>query len=434
MIKNFDDLAINQERKAVLESFSYTLDFLNTSHLISVNLSYNKETRRIIVGDEEFSLTPTGKILVVAVGKCSYQAVQELNNIFGPDIRDGVVIDLADKEKDFLAPLRYYKGDHPYPTDNNVLATKELIKLLKSTQPEDIVIGIISGGGSTLLAQPTGDFSVSDEKGWLESLFKQGADIVEINTVRKHLSTARGGWWPTYTNEARLINLIFSDVVGDDLSFISSGPTVLDKTTVADALKIIHKYNLNGLKDEYLIETPKDEKYFKQTKNILVANNKLATLAMAEKLKIMGFEPIIKTNTLTGEAQEVGRQIAQELKKIPNGSALIYGGETTVNITGQGQGGRNQELALASLEYIEEGELIMAVATDGFDNTPSAGAIADVITKTKARENNLSIKDYLLNNDSYTFFNRIGQTINTGLTGINVADLVVATKAKADML
>lgn len=434
MIKNLNYLAITKERRAVLEAFSHALDSLNTSHIISTNLSYDKENRKIIVGNEEFILTPNGKIFIIGVGKCSYKATRELNNIFASEVGGGVVIDLVSMNEDSLGSIKYYKGDHPFPTENNIIATSKLVELLKSAGPDDIILSIISGGGSTLLAQPTGDFSADDEKLWLKSLFEQGANILEINTVRKHLSLARGGWLSVYAGESRLISLIFSDVIGDDLSFISSGPTVLDKTTVEDALEVIHKYNLKSLKDEYLIETPKDEKYFQKTENMLVASNEIATTALADKLGQLGFNPIVKTNTLSGEAREVGQQIVQELKNVAPGSALIYGGETTVNITGNGQGGRNQELVLASLEHLEEGELVVAVASDGFDNTPSAGAIADEITKEKAQENNLFIRDYLLNNDSYTFFNKIGQTINTGLTGINVADLVVAIKSKSNML
>jgi glycerate-2-kinase len=245
------------------------------------------------------------------------------------------------------------------------------------------------------------------------------------------LSLARGGFLAKYVYPAKVIALIFSDVPSNKLEFIASGPTIKDTTTVDDAKNILKKYKVEsqiGFNIDFLIETPKQDKYFKNVENILFLSNKEALKAMADYARSLKYRAKIKTDQLKGEAQQIGRQIAFDIKKEKNKTVLIYGGETTVKIIGKGKGGRNQELALSALRFIDNNELVIAFASDGKDNSLVAGAIADIFTKKKAKKLNLDIEKYLANNDSYSFFQKTGDFVKTGDTGSNVSDLIIALK------
>jgi glycerate-2-kinase len=260
---------------------------------------------------------------------------------------------------------------------------------------------------------------------------KSGATIHEINTVRKHVSEVQGGQLAEIAYPARVVSLIFSDVPGDDIGMVASGPTVLDKTTIEDARAILEKYNilktcrLDGCN---LKETPKDPKIFEHVTNILVVGNTIATEAMRSKADELGYHARVATTTLHGEASRVGPTFIEELE---NGEAIIAAGETTVTVVGDGTGGRNQEVVLGALPFIED-ELLISCASDGIDNSEAAGAIADQLTKAHAEEQRLHPNTYLTNNNSFMFFNLTEDHIYTGITGMNVSDLLVAIKPKVD--
>jgi glycerate-2-kinase len=262
-------------------------------------------------------------------------------------------------------------------------------------------------------------------------LTAQGATIQELNTVRKHLSLARGGNMAAGC-KAKLFALIFSDVPGDDISFIASGPTVFDATSREDARALLEKYHAQeiGFSDVNLLETPKDQTLFANTKNILALTNQTALEAMQQKAQALGFEATIVNTQLKGDAEQVAREIIATLRVAPLHTVLLYGGETTVAIHGNGKGGRNQHLALAALSEIRDGELLLALASDGHDNTDHAGAVADMVTYAHAQEKQLDPSAFLQNSDSYTFFKQLeNDAIITGLTGSNVADFIIALKA-----
>ena len=294
----------------------------------------------------------------------------------------------------------------------------------------DLVIFVISGGGSTLLCQP-GNFTCQMETGVIRCLFAAGAKIEEINTIRKHLSLARGGHLAKYAYPAKVISLIFSDVAHDDLQAVASGPTVRDETTAAEAREIMEKYGVESqcaFSPEELMETPKEEKYFEKVDNIVLVNNSLALDAMGEAAAARGLKPQIITASLAGEASLQGKAIVEDLHKAPSSSALLYGGETTVTIRGRGRGGRNLEIALSALPELSGDELVLAINTDGRDNCEYAGAICDTMIMEEARRLRLHYKTYLRDNNSYEFFRHAGGYLVTGDTGCNVADLVIALK------
>lgn len=428
-ILNAEKLAVNQARRAVLAMAEAGLQAVDTRAATRASIKF--EDNRLRVNDQTYSLVGTKRIFLVGVGKCAIEAAAALEEILGPKLFDGIVLGIDDGETSKLKKIKVLLGTHPMPTEKNVAATKAIVAMLDSLTEEDLVIIIVSGGGSTLLCLPEAGASCVEEGLVLKQLFRAGADIRDINTIRKHLSLARGGYLAKYAYPAQVISLIFSDVPGNDIEFIASGPTVKDMTTVQDAKNILAKYGiitLNG-SGRGLIETPKEDKYFQGVQNILLVSNNLALRAMADKAQEFGYAPAICTDHLTGEAREVGIRVLAELKTAAPKSVRLYGGETTVTIKGQGQGGRSQELALVALHSIEPGEVIMAFASDGRDNTDAAGAICDTMIKEQAAKLGLDPNAFLQNNDSYTFFEKTGGHIITGYTGSNVSDLLIALKS-----
>lgn len=425
-IKNFQELATSDLRKTVLEIAEAGLEAIDTEKIIKE--SVRLENDKLFIKDKIFSLNKIGRIFVVGVGKCSLEAAAVLEDILDERVFDGIVIDVCGDKK--LNKIKGCLGDHPFPTERNINATKEIISLLAGVKENDLVIFIVSGGGSTLLCQPT-NFTCQNEKEVIECLFKAGAEIEEINTIRKHISFARGGFLAKYAYPAQMVSLIFSDVPGDKTEFIASGPTVKDTTTVSDAKRILEKYNICekcGFLEESLIETPKEDKYFERVENVLIVSNQNILEAMKKKSEELGFSAKICSVCLSGEARKIGGKIIDELKKAPEKTVLLYGGETTVNIVGQGKGGRNQELALSALSFVGENEIIVSIASDGKDNTEFAGALCDTETKRKSEKLGLDIENHLNNNDSSRFFEKNGDYILTGDTGSNVSDLAIALK------
>jgi glycerate 2-kinase len=425
-IQNFKTLATNDLRAAALQIAEAGLEAIDTEAVMRQSVSYENNDLKIL--GRSFTVAPDGRLIVVGVGKCALEAARALEGISGDRIAAGAVIDVHEGT---LTRIKTYRGTHPFPTEENVAATKAIVALLEGLTERDFVLFIISGGGSTLLCQPK-NFTCEDEQALLHHLFETGATIEEINTVRKHLSLARGGYLAQYAYPARSAALIFSDVPGDDFEFIASGPTVRDTTTVDDARAVLKKYDIDGnfsrIADN-LIETPKDEKYFANVSNFLAVNNMTALRVMEQEGQKLGFAVKIMTAALQGEAREVGQATARELHAAPARTMLLYGGETTVTIVNPaGVGGRNQEVVLGALAEIKSGELVMSVATDGRDNTGYGGALCDIITKETAEKKNLVPETFLKENRSYDFFEAEGDYLLMGDTGSNVSDLIIAIK------
>lgn len=422
-IKNWESLAVTEERQTALQIAEAGLLAIDTKELIRANVSIKEG--KLKVSDKEYDLRKGGRIVVVGIGKCAVLAGEALEEVLGDNLSGGIIFGVMSKDVCNFKKLKCFFGTHPAPSEDNIRASNEILTFLQELNENDTVIFIISGGGSTLLCLPkTG--TCEDEAAILKELFNKAADIHEINTLRKHLSLARGGRLAAAAYPAEVISLLFSDVPGNDISTISSGPTVFDETTVEDGRQIYAKYNLPISVE--LIETPKEKKYFEKIKNILFVSNQKALEKMAEKAKSLGLTPEICTDCLFGEARVLGPKIVEELKKRPSKTALLYGGETTVTVTVRGEGGRNRELALAALPKVSEKELLLAIASDGRDNGDAAGAVSDIITVRNANKKGMDAVKFLNDNQSAAFFRETASEILTGPTGSNVSDLIVAIK------
>ncbi|PIP46397.1 MAG: hypothetical protein COX15_00765 [Candidatus Colwellbacteria bacterium CG23_combo_of_CG06-09_8_20_14_all_42_19] len=425
-IKNFDVLAVSELRRVALNIVEEGLSSIDTAKALRNTVRLNGDVLRI--EDESYSVKSLKRIFVVAVGKCSLESAVVLENILGDRLSEGVAVDV--RPGGYLKRVNYFRGTHPYPSEENVKAAKEVINLLSKVDQNDLVIFVISGGGSTLLCYPE-DSSYKEESSIVKSLIKAGVTIQEMNTVRKHLSLARGGFLAKYVYPAKAVALIFSDVPGDDIGFIASGPTVKDTTTIDEAAATLAKYDIFGkcsLENCGLIETPKDKKYFENVKNIIVISNSAALSAMENKAKELGFKAKVHDGALIGEAREMGIKIARELHKLPSHTVLLYGGETTVTVRGSGRGGRNLEMALSAVEEVKENEVILPFASDGRDNGEFAGAICDIITREAIQKNKLDVQETLKENNGYPLFEKVGHYLFTGDTGSNVSDLAIAVK------
>lgn len=429
-ILNSAELGVTPARRTMLSVLEAGLQAIDTENVIKNNVFLEGDLLKI--AGESVRLDKIGELRVVGVGKCAFRAARELENILGDRINSGIIFGLESGEFNKMESL---EGDHPFPSERNILATRKILDSLSGLSEKDLVIFMISGGGSTLLCQPDGGMDSAVEQRVVEELFKAGASIQELNVVRKHMSLARGGFLAARAYPAKIISLIFSDVPGNDLSFIASGPTIFDVTTVKDAKDVAAYYNLTkipGLSQIKFIETPKDEKIFANVRNSIVASSDVALDAMAKEAMRLGLRPEFFGHEITGEAAKAGETLGKEIAKCHNGAILLGAGETTVKIKGKGQGGRNQELALAALKFVDKDTVIASLASDGHDNTDRAGVMVDHIIKEKAEELDLNPETYLNDNNSYEFFSQTGGGITTGHTGSNVSDLYAALKAFPD--
>lgn len=416
IIKNFKQLATNQLRKEALLIMEMGLRAVNTQKAIfgKVRLQNNN----IFIENEKYNLAKFKRIFFVGIGKSALEGAKAIEKILKNKITAGIALDV---KRGKLKKIKSLIGTHPFPSKQNILATKKIVDLLKKAGKNDLVIAVISGGGSALLCSLP-KATCEEEALITQILYEKGAPIEEINTLRKHISDIKGGQLAKLAYPASIISLIFSDAPGCSLDVVASGPTIKDPTTIKDALKIIKKYKLPKIE---LFETPKNNKYFKNVKNILMLCNVDALNAMHKIAMNLGYKAKICGNCSVGEARDVGKNLVKEIKL---NEVLLGGGETTVSVKGPGKGGRNQELVLGSLKYIKNNVVIASANSDGIDNTEAAGAIADSETLEKAEKLNLDFRKYLQINDSYHFFKKLDDLIITGPTGTNVADLMVVLR------
>ena len=429
-IKNFSTLATCQERKALLEIAEAGLSAVDIKNALTSQIKLQNNV--LSISEKCYELELFKHIYLCGVGKSAREGCKVLARLLGPRVSGGLVIDI---ESGNLGKVKVLKGTHPFPSDLNATHTAKLLKFLKAAQESDLILFVVSGGGSTLLTQPTGDFTPQQEAAAVKCLFKAGATIQQLNVFRKHISRARGGGVAKAAYPATLVCLTFSDVPGDNLEFISSGPAVLDDCPLEQAEAIIDQFKLeqcSGLDFKpFLRKTPIDKKFFNRVSNHLVISNKLALRAMQKAAKERGFSCEIVTSQLQGQSEQVAARLFKDLRASKPNSVLLYGGETTVHISGQGQGGRNQHLALLLLELLRTGEFFLCLSSDGRDNSAHAGALADAITLKHALKLGLKRAEFLKNADSFNFFAKSGDFIETGDTGSNVSDLIIAAKLKS---
>ena len=398
--------------------------------------------------DEIHSLFREGgfaRLHVVGFGKASPAMASALEESLGGLIDDGIIITkYGHTPSRKLERIRLFESGHPIPDENGQEASRRLVNLVESADDRTLVISLISGGGSALLVSPLAGITLVDKQVTTDLLLKAGADIHDLNTVRKHLSRVKGGRLAELIYPATSLSLILSDVVGDRLDVIASGPTAPDPTTYRDALDVLVKYDLAKIVPESVAEllakgqmgkvpeTPKPgNPLFSNTTNMIIGSNRRALEAAQGKAEGLGFRTEVLSAEITGEARDVGRWLARKAlvmraMGMQSPVCLISGGETTVTVKGKGKGGRNMELALSFALEVEgiAGITLLSAGTDGTDGpTDSAGAIVDGDTILGARRGGINPELHLRDNDSYDFFRRAGGLLLTGATGTNVMDI-----------
>lgn len=392
-----------------------------------------------------YRLGDSNRIVMIGAGKGSALMALSVEEILGDRIHKGVVI----TKKGYVVPLKrieLVEGNHPLPDKRGLKGTNQILKLITNLNENDLVICLISGGGSALLVSPAPGISLKDKKELTHQLLRCGANIKEINTLRKHISQVKGGRLAQLAHPASVIALILSDVIGNKIDSIASGPTAPDPTTFSDCLKIIQKYALKGkipssiyehLKrgaQGIIEETPKSgDPIFKKVRNFIIGSNLQAQEAAKQKAEKLGYNAMILSKPISGDTRGAAIKHANLAKKmreigdpIPPPACLISGGETTVKVKGKGLGGRNQEFVLVGAIKIAglENVLILSAGTDGTDGpTDAAGAICDGKTIERALHKGLNPQPYLDNNDSYHFFQKLGDLLKTGPTNTNVMDI-----------
>jgi len=401
---------------------------------------------RLKIGNLIFSLETMENIYVIGAGKASAMMGAEVEKILGERITDGHIV----VKYGYSCKLKYIEvseANHPVPDANGLRATKEILKIAEMANWSDLVICLLSGGGSSLLPDISEGSSSDDMIKVNDLLINSGACITEINAVRKHLSGVKGGQLARVVYPATLVNLILSDVPGDPLDVIASGPTVPDPTTFRQALSVLAKYDLtesvapavlNFLNEGVAgkrAETPKPgDPVFSKTFNILVGSNKMALEAAKRKALEFNINAVIIDDQLQGDTFTVAEYIVETSLKFKNDEnevkpvCLLFGGETTVKMTGKGAGGRNQHLALLTALLLQDkpGITILSAGTDGNDGTTDvAGAVVDSDTIAEALSKNINPEKHLTGFDSYHFFKKAGGHIITGPTMTNVMDIIV---------
>jgi len=457
IIKNRENLIANasspkdmKARKIVLDAIEEAFRSADPKRIMFSKIKLEGE--KLKINSNILNLSRYRKVYVLGGGKASGSMAEALEKILKDRIDEGIiVVPKGVAGRHTLSRIDLHEASHPIPDETSVSGAKKILELANKAEGDDLVICLISGGGSSLMALPKEGISLEDKRKVTDLLLRSGATINEINIVRKHISSFKGGQLAKAVYPATLIGLLLSDVLGDPLDVIASGPTVPDSSTFQDAVSILQRYDLwdripdsvrhvlfDGLKRK-IDETPKEgDKIFKSVRNIVIGNNRLACMAAMEKLSHYDLNVLFLTSFMEGEARHIGtffgaigRELMMTDKPIASPAGVVAGGETTVTVTGNGIGGRNQEIALsAALKIIgTEGLAIASASTDGIDGpTDAAGAIVDGKTIMRAKNCGLDPLETLRNNDSYTFFSELRDLIFTGPTGTNVNDVTILVK------
>ncbi len=445
LVENGKTQLDRRARSLALQSFEHCLKTIDPKNLMKSKVILSDSSLR--VDQYSFDLRKYKNIYVVGGGKASGSMAEHLEGIVGRFVTRGLV-NVPRNCKWRTDIIKLHEASHPMPDEAGVEGTRQMLEMAEEAKDDDLVICLISGGGSSLMPLPLEGISIKDKSVITDLLLKSGSTINEINTVRKHISNFKGGWLAKKAYPATVLNLVLSDVVGDPLDSIASGPTVPDSTTFREAINVLKKHNLWGKtptsikqvlldgESGLILETPKGgDNAFKKVYNVVIGNNRAAGKAACEDLKAAGLNTLLLTSTLEGEAQDVGTvmaSIAIEASSfgnpVPKPSGIVAGGETTVTVGGRGMGGRNQETALAAAMKISglDGTVVASMSTDGVDGpTDAAGAIVDGKTFARTLDLKMNIERFLSDNDSYTILSELEDTIHTGPTGTNVNDIIV---------
>ena len=374
-------------------------------------------------------------VKLIAIGKAAWRMTYAACAALKDQVDRGVIITKYDHSEGEIPRIEIFEAGHPVPDENGVRGTKRALELVSGLTEEDTVLFLVSGGGSALFELPLEGATLDDIAELTKQLLACGADITEINTLRKHLSAVKGGRFGAACAPAKVLCIVLSDVLGDSLDTIASGPAVPDQTSCEDVTRLISKYALSvpeHLNALLSVETPKE---LSRITTHITGNVTELCKAAADSAQALGYQPLLMTTTLACEAREAGAMVASIAREIrASGNpvkppcAVIFGGETVVHLHGKGKGGRNQELALASAMGIDglQDTCIFSVGSDGTDGpTDAAGGIVTGEFAGKARERGLSIEEALAGNDSYAILQDMNALLMTGPTGTNVNDVCV---------
>lgn len=440
---------LKQLREDARAIFAAGLTSANAADAVKRSLSYEPGVLRIDGVRHKFS--KDCEVYVVGAGKAAARMASAVEELLGDRIRSGIV-NVKYGHSLSLSRIEVVEAGHPLPDAAGVAGTMRMIDLLRRATKDDLVIALLSGGGSALLPCPVDGIALEEKQRATQMLLECGATIHEVNAVRKHMSKIKGGRLARLAYPATVVALILSDVVGDSLDVIASGPTAPDPSTFTDCLRVIERYDLKekipprvrafleaGAGGE-AEETPKaGEPIFYNVRNVIVGNNRMALGAARLKARQLGYRTLFLSSYVEGEAREVALEHAAMAKEIvasgnplKRPACLLSGGETTVTVRGGGKGGRNQEFALAAAAALDgaKGVVVLSAGTDGTDGpTDAAGAMIDGTTLQRGRDQGLDAADFLRRNDSNTFLGKVGDLLVTGPTFTNVMDLHVVLVA-----
>ena len=442
------DYLLQQMRSEALNLFHASLIPVNPYE--AVRRFVRIDGNRLFLGQDdqpktELDLGEYENVFLVGGGKATAPMAKAMEDILGNRIHSGIInVKYGFTEK--LSFTEMTEANHPLPDLNGVAGTKKILALLENAGDKDLVFSLISGGGSALLPHPAGRIKLEEKQAVTRNLLECGASINEINAVRKHISTSKGGQMARAAYPATTVNLMLSDVVGDKMDVIASGPFVPDTSTFKEAWQIFEKYRLNDIPESIrehlergiqksIPETPKQgDPIFDRVYNIIIGSNILALEAAREEAEKVGYDSLILSSMIEGETRDIAKvhtAIAKEILKsgrpIRPPCCIISGGETTVTIRSDGLGGRNQEFCLAAaidIKDLPSRLVILSGGTDGNDGpTDAAGAIVDPLTIKRGKEAGMDAWKYLSNNDSYHFFEKLDDLLITGPTNTNVMDV-----------
>jgi hydroxypyruvate reductase len=428
----------------------YTTAIQAVNPATAVNTHVKRKKDRLIVYShgkqfKEFNLNKFNRIIVVGAGKATASMAREMEKILGDRIDAGCIC-VKYGYTDTLAKIEIIEASHPVPDANGMTGARKIMELMRVTREDDLVISLISGGGSALLPFPPDTITLEEKQTTTSLLINSGAGIHEVNMVRKHLSRVKGGNMAKAAHRATVVNLMISDVVGDNMDVIASGPFVPDNSSYRDALDVLDRYGLtekvpqsvserirSGARGDLEENPGPGSPIFRNVTNSIIASNIIALEAAKDEAIKLGYNSIILSSLIEGDTKEaafwhssIAREITVSSNPAPVPACIISGGETTVVVTGEGLGGRNMEFAMHAALFIDglETVTVASIGTDGTDGpTDAAGAVIDGSTARLAREKGIDVFKYIKNNDSYHFHKKLGNLVITGPTNTNVMDV-----------
>ena len=450
LIRNGGLVPNRRARRLCLEALEAALAAVDPARSVASKLRLARG--RILV--DGISVKIPRRIVAIAVGKASVAMLTAAMRILGRHVESAILVaPKTEKIGGLDTRIAPFRTGHPIPDEEGISASRHVIESIEQMHRDDLLLCLISGGASAMLPAPANGISLDDKKQITERLIRSRASIHEVNTVRRHLSKLKGGGLVKLCGAGHVISLIISDVPGDTLPDIASGLTAPDPTTFQDAVHVLKEFDVwtkapGNVKKRFMEglagripDTPKPgDDIFRKVHNIIIANNRSACEAMKKNLDRMATPTMVLTSSLNMEARSLGKLLASIAKDsetlgrpLKRPSALVLGGETTVDVKGEGMGGRNQEVAIAALNGIGglRGVGIATLGTDGIDgHSPAAGAIVDGESMARASRMGLQIRKYMAENDSFNFFRKLGDGIITGRTGTNVCDVCVLVRTQ----